>query len=84
MNKPVRDVEYKGETKYLVDWAKELGISYEVLRKRIYDRNWPVERAFTTPAKKLVKLDREKATEIRSLLAAVRKGIHIVDCIGKI
>ena len=40
---------YKGETKYLKDWADDLGISYSVLWSRLRNYNWSVVRAFTTP-----------------------------------
>lgn len=41
-------IEYNGERKCLMDWAKELNINDETLRNRI-NRGWPIERALTTP-----------------------------------
>ena len=42
-------ITYKGETKLLVDWAKEYNISFKTLSRRIRD-GWDVERALTEPA----------------------------------
>src|SRR4029077_9970912 len=39
-------LEYKGERKLLSDWAREMGVTYELLRSRIR-RGWIVERAMT-------------------------------------
>ena len=38
---------YNGETKSIAEWAKELGMTYKKLYKRIYV-GWDVERALTT------------------------------------
>ena len=40
-------IEYKGKTKSLPVWADEIGIKRPELWRRIYDRGWSVERAFT-------------------------------------
>lgn len=40
---------YKGERLPLRVWAERLGIPLKLLAKRIYERGWPVERAFETP-----------------------------------
>lgn len=42
-------VEYKGKTQCLKDWANEVGIAYNTLRKRFVIYNWPFEKAITTP-----------------------------------
>lgn len=51
-------VTYNGETKFVYDWAKELGINPETLTRRIYQRKWTLERAFTqkVQTKKSIKL----------------------------
>jgi len=40
-----RKIEYQGKTKYLIEWAKELKISYHALYKRLW-RGHSVEIAF--------------------------------------
>lgn len=42
-------IEYRGETMCLADWADRLGLSYEMLRQRIQDYGWTVEKAFSKP-----------------------------------
>lgn len=44
-----RLVTYDGRTQSLHQWSIELGIPRKLLAKRIDERGWPVERAFTTP-----------------------------------
>lgn len=45
-------ITFNSETKTLSEWAKKLNISRLCLWKRIYLRNWSVEKALTTPLKK--------------------------------
>lgn len=40
---------YRGETKPLIQWAEEVGVSYHALRARLNKLGWSVERALTTP-----------------------------------
>ena len=42
-------VEFQGRTQTLKQWAAELGMSYHLLRFRIVDWGWSVERALTEP-----------------------------------
>lgn len=44
-----RLITYKGDTKTLSQWVKELGLDYKKTRKRIVDYNWSIEKAFKTP-----------------------------------
>lgn len=44
---------YKGEIKTMAEWAAIVGISYSTLRARINSYNWPIEKAFETPIRKL-------------------------------
>ena len=46
-------ITYKGETKCLVEWANQLGIPNDTLRVRINKLHWSIEKALTTPARKL-------------------------------
>lgn len=46
-----RLLEYNGEVLTVSQWAKRLGVSYEVLRGRLR-YGWSVEKVLTTPAKK--------------------------------
>jgi len=43
-----RGIEYKGETKSISQWSKELDIDADRLSRRLR-QGWTVERAFTTP-----------------------------------
>lgn len=45
-------VEYNGVRKPLTVWAKELSISYKLLYRRIFEKNWSVEKALTTKIQK--------------------------------
>lgn len=38
-------IEHNGKRMLLLDWAKELGITYQSLRYRL--KNWPLERALS-------------------------------------
>ena len=40
---------FRGETKCLTDWCKELGVPYVTMLCRLTTAGWSVERAFTTP-----------------------------------
>jgi hypothetical protein len=42
-------VEYNGKTQCLKDWANEVGMAYNTLRKRFVLYNWSFEKALTTP-----------------------------------
>ncbi len=48
-------ITYKGETKIMKEWAKELGIDYHVIQSRITKLGWSVEKAFETPVNQLGK-----------------------------
>ena len=44
-------ISYNGEEKTLDEWAKMLGIKYEILRERIFNYGWSIEKAFSTQPK---------------------------------
>lgn len=44
-------VEWRGETKTLVQWAEEIGLTQDALRNRL-KRGWPVEKALTQPLRR--------------------------------
>lgn len=46
--------ELNGVSKTLSDWEKETGILESALRKRIFNLGWPIEKALTTPSRKLI------------------------------
>jgi hypothetical protein len=48
-------ITYKGITKTLAQWSESLGIAYPVLRGRIQNSRWSVEKAFTEPVGKRTK-----------------------------
>lgn len=45
-------IEFNGKAQNICAWGEELGISPNTLYGRIYKMNWPVDKAFTTPARK--------------------------------
>lgn len=47
-----RTVTFRGETKRLIYFARELGLPFLAVRKRIDVLGWPVEKALTTPLRK--------------------------------
>ncbi len=44
-----RHLEFRGESKPLAEWAREIGVRSKTLRARIDAYKWSVERALTTP-----------------------------------
>jgi hypothetical protein len=47
----VMPLTFNGKTQNPEDWARELGIKPQTLRRRV-SRGWPVERVLTAPAKR--------------------------------
>jgi len=50
--KPLRELTISGFTKPLVDWAQEAGISRQLLKLRIDQMGWDLDRAISTPARR--------------------------------
>jgi hypothetical protein len=44
-------IEFQGRRMCLMDWSKELGVSFDTLHAR-FRYGWSVERAFTTPVQR--------------------------------
>jgi hypothetical protein len=44
---------FKGKTQTQAEWAKELGINQKILSDRIIKLGWDIERALSTPPRKL-------------------------------
>lgn len=42
-------IEFNGQSKTLVEWAKEVGINRDTLYNRIFSYKWSVEKALTEP-----------------------------------
>lgn len=42
-------IEYNGEKKTITQWARAIGMNSEVLRRRIKQYHWSIEKAITTP-----------------------------------
>lgn len=40
---------FRGETRTLMEWSEIIGLPYSVLRARIFQLKWPLEKAFVTP-----------------------------------
>lgn len=47
----IHRLTFNGETLPLTDWARRIGISQPVLRRRIVELKWPLERALTMPSR---------------------------------
>ena len=45
-------VTYKGQTKPLSTWCRELGLSYSLMRDRINSKKWTADKSFETPLMK--------------------------------
>jgi len=45
-----RYIDYKGESKSIAEWARELNINWATLKNRI-DNGWSIEKAFNTPVR---------------------------------
>lgn len=48
-------IEYDGEKRTFQEWCNKLGFIQGSLWKRIFQRGWSVEKAFTTPMRKMKK-----------------------------
>lgn len=46
---------YNGEKRLLIEWAEETGIQYKTLCRRIFKHKWTVEKALTTPVRRMRK-----------------------------
>jgi hypothetical protein len=44
-----RFVTFKGRTKQLMQWTKELGLNFSMVRRRL-DNGWAIEKALTKPS----------------------------------
>lgn len=47
-----RNFTYNGETKNIANWAREYGISEDMLRERLIILGWDIEKALTTPSRR--------------------------------
>ena len=51
-NSRARKLVYKGKTKHIGEWAKEIGINRQTIQSRIDICGWSIEKALTTPTPK--------------------------------
>ena len=51
-------IEYNGTQKTITEWAEEYDINFFTLWSRLHERKWPIEKALTTPVRK-IKLDKQ-------------------------
>jgi uncharacterized protein YjcR len=42
-----KNITWQGQTKHYIDWAKQLGLSPDTLRSRVFRNHWPLDRAMT-------------------------------------
>lgn len=47
----MRKITYQGKTQGLQEWARELGVNYQLIQYRL-DNGWELGRALTTPSRK--------------------------------
>jgi len=47
-------IEFNGQRKTIAQWSRSIGIGKSLLWARIVKLNWPIEKAFKTPAKKII------------------------------
>jgi hypothetical protein len=52
----MKSIAFQGKEQPLSAWSMELGIKLSILRDRLGKLNWSVEKAFTTPAKQVLKI----------------------------
>ena len=70
-------ITYNGKTQTITQWAEELLINPDTLYSRVYRANWSIEKAFTTPTKKISRNGIEYNGERCSLAEWSRKlGIN--------
>lgn len=50
-----KQIKFNGQIHILSDWSKITNIPYKTLMKRIYELNWSIEKALTTPPRKMSK-----------------------------
>lgn len=62
-------ITYDGRTQSITAWANEVGLPMHVIRSRIKEHNWPVEKALTTPV--------IEANERMAIARQVRWGNHV-------
>jgi len=48
---PGKPVEFEGQSQTLSEWARQLGIPWDCLYRRIHYYGWSVEKAFRTPSR---------------------------------
>jgi hypothetical protein len=71
--RPLRMVEYQGETHHVSEWARRLGIPKRTLHGRLYQLQWSVEKAFTEPLE--VHIRKPRPTRIYHPLYGIWRGI---------
>jgi len=49
--KTAKHITYQGKTLYLGEWAEKFNLRKKLIYSRIFERNWSIEKALTTPAK---------------------------------
>ena len=45
-------IEFNGQAKSIIEWADYLGINVSTLRNRLFNLQWPVERALSQPVRR--------------------------------
>ena len=58
-------ITYNNKTMTMAMWAKELNINYKTLANRICTYGWSVEKAFTTPVRKIKNSTNQESEELK-------------------
>lgn len=85
-------ITFNGKTQILKDWADELGLSEQVIHRRLNKCGWSVEDALTIPVNGRsgldgsnngkAKLDEWSVKWIKRMLKAGNKGRYLADIFG--
>lgn len=81
-------IAYRGETKTISEWAKELNIGTTTLHARLFKHKWPVERALTTPPsteinRSLTELSRKHGIDRLTVWKRLRRGWSLEDALNR-
>lgn len=58
-----RILEFRGESKLLVEWAEQVNVPTKILAQRIGAQGWSIERALTTPRRTVAEAARARYKE---------------------
>jgi hypothetical protein len=71
-----RVLDFNGEKRTIAEWAEKLGVEWSIIRNRLDNYGWSVERALTTPISGAAVYEFEGRSQTLQAWAD-EKGIHI-------